>query len=53
MKRVCPVCGKAHLEKGRAADGRRAYRCLVCRHVWTDGATRKKFHTQRVGYQFR
>lgn len=34
---VCDKCRAADVEKGRAVDGRRAYRCRACGCVWTDG----------------
>jgi len=53
VKRLC-TCGCARSDKGRAVDGRRAYRCAVCQHVWTDGlqGREQRFSKQRTGYQF-
>jgi len=35
MKNKCPKCLTGNPIKGQAADGRRAYRCVQCTHVWT------------------
>ena len=53
---MCTICrckGK-HIEKGRAADGRRAYRCGFCGTIWTNGlqGRKRKYAKQRSGYQF-
>lgn len=54
MKRTCPSCKHPGIDKGRAMDGRRAYRCQSCRYVWTEGlqGRTKTFVEQRVGFQF-
>jgi len=33
----CPRCRRTEVTKGRAPDGRRAYRCESCYYVWTKG----------------
>lgn len=37
IKRRCPICKHPGYDKGRAFDGRRAYRCHNCGNVWTEG----------------
>lgn len=51
---MCPSCHDRRREKGRGLDGRRAYRCRVCRTVWEyPGGTRQpKYSPQRKCYQF-
>ena len=51
---TCPQCRTTCPEKGRALDGRRAYRCRSCRRTWTDGLQGRARHysEQRQGYQF-
>lgn len=52
--RCCKV--KVHqLDKGRAFDGRRAYRCPVCGSKWTEGTQgrKRRYSKQRPGYQFK
>ena len=52
-KRKCPRCRHPGLDSGRAADGRRAYKCQQCGNTWTEGRQGKqKFSKQREGYQF-
>lgn len=50
----CSNCFNINVSKGRAFDGRRAYRCNNCGHVWTNGmqGRKKKFSKQRESYQF-
>lgn len=50
----CGVCGNRGVDKGRAADGRRAYRCQRCGEVWTCGTQgrEERRSEQRAGYQF-
>ena len=50
----CPVCGAKRPEKGRAFDGRRAYRCASCGNEWTLGmqGRQRQFSSQRIGNQF-
>ncbi|MDD5589154.1 MAG: hypothetical protein PHP92_03820 [Candidatus Nanoarchaeia archaeon] len=51
----CPNCKKLNkVDKGRAMDGRRAYRCKICGKVWTEGLQnrKQKYSSQREGYQF-
>ena len=50
----CAKCGNRRPEKGRALDGRRAYRCQSCGETWTEGmqGRSKKYSKQREGYQF-
>lgn len=49
----CVNCNHTGIDKGRAFDGRKAYRCQLCGSVWTNGLQGKKqFSKQRIGYQF-
>lgn len=54
-KTTCPGCklAKGH-HKGRALDGRRAYRCQACGKTWTFGSQGRapRYSRQRTGYQF-
>lgn len=52
--RCCAVCKTPKPDKGRAMDGRRAYRCKNCGNVWTEGmqGREKKYSEQRDSYQF-
>jgi len=52
--RECPNCKHPGYDKGRAFDGRRAYRCQSCGDIWTEGmqGREKKFKTQNGGFQF-
>ena len=52
--RQCASCKTENPEKGRAFDGRRAYRCKCCGKIWTEGlqGREKKYSEQRHGYQF-
>lgn len=54
MKRKCPTCSHTEIDKGRAFDGRRAYRCKNCGKVWTEGmqGRSKKYGPQRFTFQF-
>ena len=47
-------CRSRHIDKGRAIDGRRVYRCRVCGCCWTLGGVeyKKRYSPQRDGYQF-
>jgi len=52
---ICSNCKqKGNILKGRAFDGRRAYRCNHCGHVWTNGLNgrKKTYSNQRESYQF-
>jgi hypothetical protein len=53
--KICKKCGCNKYEKGRAHDSRRAYRCLSCKNIWTEGmqGRRKQFSIQRLGFQFK
>lgn len=53
-ERRCPTCRVPKPDKGRAFDGRRAYRCVSCGTKWTEGSQGrgKKYSPQREGYQF-
>lgn len=55
IKRRCPICKHPGYDKGRAFDGRRAYRCHNCGNVWTEGlqGRERKYSSQIVGYQFK
>lgn len=50
----CDNCQHTGIDKGRALDGRRAYRCQRCRNVWTSGmqGRTKRYSPQRGGFQF-
>ena len=50
----CDRCKQPNPDKGRAFDGRRAYRCVQCGHEWTEGlqGRLKKYSKQRQGFQF-
>lgn len=52
--RRCANCQTPNPDKGRAFDGRRAYRCKNCKTIWTEGLQgRERTHSeQREGYQF-
>lgn len=52
--RFCSYCFTPHPEKGRAFDGRRAYKCKQCGNIWTEGlqGRKKQYSSQRYGYQF-
>ena len=52
--RRCAYCQTTTPDKGRAWDGRRAYRCKCCGKVWTEGmqGREKNYSEQRHGYQF-
>lgn len=54
MPNDCPKCKQEHPDKGRAMDGRRAYRCRGCGTVWTNGmqGRKKRYSTQRQHNQF-
>jgi len=54
MNKIQCSCGHTGIDKGRAFDGRRAYRCQECLTIWTNGLQNrsKKFSKQRIGYQF-
>ena len=54
MRRECANCRHTGVDKGRAMDGRRAYRCQRCGNVWTEGlqGRERKYSPQRDGYQF-
>lgn len=55
MKKVCKNCRQKDIDKGRAWDGRRAYRCNSCGSIWTEGMQGKgqDWNKQRQGYQFK
>lgn len=50
----CPRCRHKGIDKGRAPDGRRAYRCQSCCEVWTMGmqGRKRKYSPQRESFQF-
>ena len=54
LVRHCAICKQGNPDKGRAFDGRRAYRCKQCGNVWTEGlqGRKRKYSEQRHGYQF-
>lgn len=55
MITTCEQCNeRVEVDKGRAIDGRRAYRCKNCRQVWTVGLQGRKptYNKQRIGIQF-
>lgn len=51
---ICSNCGHCRPDKGRAMDGRRAYRCPSCGHQWTYGlqGRKRQYSPQRIGNQF-
>lgn len=51
---VCDNCKHPTPDKGRAFDGRRAYRCPRCGNIWTWGLQGRepRYSPQRHGYQF-
>ena len=51
---ICGHCNQPRPKKGRAFDGRRAYRCANCGNTWTNGlqGRERKYSPQREGYQF-
>ncbi len=53
-ERCCPSCKHKGFDKGRAMDGRRAYRCQQCGGIWSEGnqGREQKWSKQREGYQF-
>lgn len=55
MEIVCKNCNqKSNIDKGRAVDGKRAYKCNGCGHIWTNGKGRKEIYSiQRMSYQFK
>lgn len=50
----CPRCNHPKPERGRAFDGRRAYRCPRCDNQWTMGlqGRQQKFNPQVDTNQF-
>ena len=52
--RRCDTCQTPNPDKGRAFDGRKAYRCKCCGRTWTEGmqGKQKEYSEQREGYQF-
>lgn len=52
--RTCGFCKSPNPDKGRAFDGRRAYRCKNCGNEWTEGlqGRSQRFSMQRFGNQF-
>ena len=50
----CHNCNNPKPKKGRALDGRRAYLCIVCGRIWTEGlqGRKPKYSKQRESYQF-
>lgn len=53
-RRSCGQCHSRSYDKGRATDGRRAYRCACCGCIWTEGLQGRapSYSPQRQGYQF-
>lgn len=53
-ERCCPTCQTPHPMKGRAFDGRRAYKCTSCGTNWSEGlqGRQKRFSVQRHSSQF-
>jgi transposase-like protein len=54
LVRPCPHCHGTKHDKGRAFDGRRAYRCKLCGDIWTEGlqGRKQRFSPQRQDFQF-
>ena len=52
--RQCAICQTPKPKKGRAFDGRRAYKCINCGNQWTEGmqGRQQKFSEQRESNQF-
>ena len=52
--RRCSFCRGWNLDKGRATDGRRCYRCRKCGHQWSWGSQGRapRYSVQRWGFQF-
>lgn len=50
----CDNCQTKKPLKGRAFDGRRAYKCTSCNNIWTNGMQNKDkiYSSQRDGFQF-
>lgn len=50
----CSNCQHPYPDKGRAVDGRRAYRCPKCKTQWTQGlqGRKQRFSEQRQNNQF-
>ena len=53
MNYIC-ACGSNKFDKGRAFDGRRAYRCKQCGNTHTSGmqGRKKQYSKQRLTFQF-
>jgi len=53
LSRACN-CGCNFFDKGRAFDGKRVYRCVACRHSFSNGSQgrRKIYHQQRESDQY-
>lgn len=51
---MCDACQHKGIDRGRALDGRRAYRCQRCGNIWTNGRNGRtpRYSAQRPGYQF-
>lgn len=50
----CRICNSKFPSKGRAWNGRRAYRCNSCGNTWTFGMQGRipKYNPQGTGFQF-
>lgn len=51
----CRKCFCTNIDKGRAFDGRRAYRCNSCNYIWTEGmqGRQHKYSKQMINFQFK
>jgi transposase-like protein len=53
IKRSCHNCKHTGIDKGRAIDRRRAYRCQKCGAQWHEWqGSKKRYSPQRQGDQF-
>jgi hypothetical protein len=54
FKLTCKCGNTNHIDKGRACDGRRAYRCPICENIWTMGTFGRNpsYSVQRPSFQF-
>jgi len=54
MPKKTSDCCSSMVDKGRALDGRRAYRCQKCESSWTEGlqGVSQRYSQQRSGNQF-
>ena len=55
VEHQCPDCRLPSPDKGRAFDGRRAYRCTGCDRIWSEGlqGRARRYSPQRESFQFK